>query len=389
MIDYTKIKVLLVDGADRQTLPLARAFKELGCTVGTWNYSKLDNGYTSRYPDIKIIDAKAKDDLIYFIDALERHLQNGRFNLVVTTSDLTAEALSINKKRLEQFAKIAVVEPELFYIAYDKLNTMKICMDNNIPCPKTLLNIETVNDVLSADLTYPVVVKPRKSFGAIGFKRVETEEKLIKLLTQVNCDLKSLIIQEYIPQTEIQYDAIMFIDNENNIKSALVCSKNRWFPINGGASTMSVTVDRPDIVGNCSKLLKLIGWYGCADIDLIQDPRDNVVKIMEINPRISANVKICFAAGINLAKQIIEATYWEEVQDYLEYKKDIRLRCIHTDLLWFIKSENRLKTKPSWFSIKNTKDQIFSIKDPLPFFAFSLKAIGNYRKEIKKRSSVT
>jgi D-aspartate ligase len=182
------------------------------------------------------------------------------------------------------------------------------------------------------------------------------------------------------------YEAAMFIDNNNNVKSALVFSKNRWFPVEGGSSTLNVTVDRPDIIETCTKLLQLIGWRGCADIDLIQDPRDGIAKIMEINPRVSGSVKICFEAGINLAQQIIEAAYGEEVTSYYDYKKDVCLRCMHTDLLWFIKSKDRFRTKPSWFSFKNTKDQIFSISDPLPGFAFTIQAFLKYRKEMKKRA---
>ena len=112
----------------------------------------------------------------------------------------------------------------------------------------------------------------------------------------------------------------MFVDGKNDIKSALVFSKNRWFPVEGGSSTLNITIDRPDIVETCSKLLKTIGWRGCADIDLIQDPRDGIAKVMEINPRVSGSVKICFEAGIDLARQIIESEFGEEVTKYKEYK---------------------------------------------------------------------
>jgi D-aspartate ligase len=386
MIDYKKIRVLLADGQDRQVLPMARAFKKLGCEVTTFNCSKLDNGYSSKYPDYKIVDTKVKDNIQYLVEMIEKLLQTGNYDLVIATSDLTAEALSINKERLEKYAKVAVVEPETFYISYDKMNTMKICMENGIPCPKTLMNILSIDDVLAANLSYPIVVKPRKSYGAIGFQRMDTKEKLIEFLSRDDCDLSTLIVQEYIPQADIQYEAAMFIDNNNNVKSALVFSKNRWFPVEGGSSTLNVTVDRPDIIETCTKLLQLIGWRGCADIDLIQDPRDGIAKIMEINPRVSGSVKICFEAGINLAQQIIEAAYGEEVTSYYDYKKDVCLRCMHTDLLWFIKSKDRFRTKPSWFSFKNTKDQIFSISDPLPGFTFTIQAFLKYRKEMKKRA---
>lgn len=385
MLDFQNIRVLLADGKDRQVLPMARALKALGCTVTTLNSSRLDNGYASKYPDYKIINRNTADNPVKLVETVEVLLKTGNYDLVIATSDLTAELLSVNKKRLEQYAKVAVPQPELFYIAYDKMNTMRICMENGIPCPKTLVGVPTIDEVLTADLAFPIVIKPRKSFGSIGLQRVDTKEKLVEYFSKNARDVSSFVIQEYIPQTDIQYEAAMFLDNGNNVKSALVFSKNRWFPVDGGSSTLNITVDRPDIVENCTKLLQLIDWRGCADIDLIQDPRDQTAKILEINPRASGSVKICYEAGIDLTRQMIESAFGEEVTFYPKYKKDIRLRCMHTDLLWFIGAKNRWNAKPSWFSFKNTTDQVFSLHDPLPGITYSIQGFLKFRTEMRKR----
>mgnify|MGYP003299974822 CR=1 FL=1 len=72
-------------------------------------------------------------------------------------------------------------------------------------------------------------------------------------------------------------------------------------------------------------MLKKINWRGPADIDLIQDPRDNTAKIMEINPRVSGSVKICFVCGVDQAKQMLELAYNETVTPYMDYKIGQRL----------------------------------------------------------------
>ena len=146
-----------------------------------------------------------------------------------------------------------------------------------------------------------------------------------------------------------------------------------------------MTVERADIVESCTKLLKIINWRGAADIDLIVDPRDNVAKIMEINPRVSGSVKICFDAGVDQARQMLDAAFGEEVTEYKTYELGRRLRCSQTDLLWFIKSPDRFKAKPSWFSVYKTRDQIFTWSDPIPYIAFSLSGLTKYKTEMKKR----
>ena len=48
-------KVLLLEGFARQSMPMMEALHKNGYHVTTYNASKLDMGYVSRYPDKKII----------------------------------------------------------------------------------------------------------------------------------------------------------------------------------------------------------------------------------------------------------------------------------------------------------------------------------------------
>ena len=157
------------------------------------------------------------------------------------------------------------------------------------------------------------------------------------------------------------------------------------YPVNVGSSTLNQTVERQDIVDSCIKLLKEIGWRGYADIDLIQDPRDNKAKIIEINPRITGSVKICFKAGVDFARQIAEDAQGLPVTSMMEYKKDIYLRYLQKDVLWLLKSPQRFKSSPSWFSFKNNVDQIFDITDPWPFIMSSIDSIPKLIKDTKRR----
>ena len=382
---YKNITVLLTDGGDRQTLPLARAFHELGCKVAALNASKLDNGYVSRYVDEKILEPCIKKSKNYHGQKIKELILTGKYDVAVTTSDDTAEQLSLMKEEIKGKTKITVADPELFYMAYDKNQTMRVCMENDIPCPKTYLNISKIEDIPFDQLLYPLVVKPRKSYGAIGYHQVNNKKELMELCQKIQLQIEQYVFQEYIPQTDIQYECAMFIDRNNEVKTACVFSKNRWFPVSGGSSTCNVTVDRPDIQESCARLLQKLQWRGAADIDLIQDPRDGKAKIMEINPRVSGSIKVVFQSGVNIAQQILQLALEEPVSEYKAYKKDIRLRCVHTDFLWFVKSPHRFHTDPNWFSWKNTTDQIFSWKDPLPFFTFSVQALGKYKREMEKR----
>jgi len=384
-VDFSKIRVLILGGYARQSLPLVHAFHRLGCTVAALCSSRLDVAYASRLTDEKILGVCDRENPEATAKQVLDLLKTGKYDAVIPTVDFSAKLLSDHKEEFSAYTRVMANDKEVYAVAGDKLATMAVCMEHRIPCPVTLTECSSVEDACRGDLRYPIVVKPRVGYGAIGFRRVESAEALRELFADPAHHPQDYVFQEFIPQTGLQYECAMFMDENDEVKTSLVFSKNRWFPVNGGSSTLNITVDRPDIVESCTKLLKLIHWRGPADIDLIQDERDGVAKIMEINPRVSGSVKIAFEAGADQARQMLEYLYGEEVTAYREYKIGQRLRCTQTDFLWFLKSKNRFHSKPSWFSCRHTKDHTFYLNDPWPWFSFSIQKMLSFRKEMKKR----
>ena len=382
---YKGVRVLLIEGRARQVMPLMESLHKLGCHVTTYNASKLDMGYASRYPDKKVLSYCNAKDPEKSWDSINKELRTKQYDLVIPLNDFVAIMLSQHKEELKPFVTIAANDWDVFQKASDKFKTMKVCMENNIPCPKTFLADESLSDLSGLDLQYPICIKPRTGYSAVGFRVIENPAELEKVVFATKEKYGAPLIQEYIPQTDLQYKAELFVDKNGDIKSCCIFSKVRWYPINGGSSTLNMSVHRPDIQESCERLLKAIGWRGYADIDLIQDPRDGIAKIMEINPRITGSVKICYACGVNFSEQILQDYLELPITEYMDYPQGQYLRYLHTDLLWFIKSPERFRCKPSWFNFKHSVDQIWSIKDPLPWFTYTLANITKVGADSKKR----
>ena len=387
-MEFKGLKVLLPESSGRQVLPMAKALKKLGCKVTTVQGKKSDLGYSTRYADNKIVLADVDESLSvaepFYLDLVEKE----QFDVIIPLSDFSAGIFAKAKAGIESKngSYVATNDYPVFMQAFDKLNTMKICMANNIPCPYTLDAVASIDDV-PENVTYPVLLKPRSSCGSIGLHIAQNRESLFEYIEQVHQEnLGEVLVQEFIPQTGKQYNAHFVLDKDHNVKTAILTEKCRWFPLDGGASTCCKTIHNEQVLETCSKMLKIMGWVGYCDIDLMEDPRDGVVKVIEINARISANVKLCYAVGIDITKQILELALNKDVTDYKRYKDDVCMRCLHTDLLWFLKSPNRFRTTPNWFSIARTTDQIFDLLDPKPFITFSIQAVLKYKREMKKRA---
>lgn len=373
MVVFAGSKVLLIGGADQQVFPMIRSFHNLKCRVSVISNSRLDIGYTSRFVDDKILgvcDEKRPEETL---DTIRRTLEKERFTAVIPMNDFVAGILSDNKDEFSKGSYICVNNHEVFAKAIDKLETMRICDECGIPCPKTFLG----DKALEFDDTgwqYPLVIKPRIGYGARGFNIVENRKQMETLINKVQRDFGDALIQEYIPQTGAQYQVEAFMQ-KGCCKAIVIMDKLRWYPLNGGSSTINVTIRDNEIEKSCIDLLKATGWVGYASLDLIRDPRDGVVKVMEINPRLNGTAKICFAAGVNLAEMFLEEATGKNVTERRDYKTGIFLRYFLKDILWFIKSPDRLKTKPSWFSWRNTVDEIVDLRDIVPFISYSIVSL--------------
>ena len=384
MTDYSGKKVLLVDGGSQQVLPLTKAFRDLNCDVTVYCGSRLDVGYASKYTSHRILGCfdRMKTDETYH--GIKKSIEEGSYDLVIPMSDFPAGILANHKTEFSPFSYICVNDLSVFNLASDKLQTMRVCMEEGLPCPKTAI-VEELDALDFSEWIFPLVIKPRNGYGANGFSIVQNTEEARNVFQATKRKFGQPLIQEYIPQTGQQYQVEMFMDKECNCKSFVLMDKLRWYPLDGGPSTINVTVKDDKIKSNCITLLQKMRWRGYASFDLIRDPRDGKAKILEINPRINGTIKICFFAGVNMALQHLQDAFDEPITEYHDYQEGLYLRYIHKDILWFIKSKDRFRTKPSWFSWKNTTDEIASISDIKPFITYSIEVLQKLAHDKEKR----
>ncbi len=366
-MDWKKTRVLVLDGEARQILPVMKGLKDLGCYIVTLNGTKFDLGYTSRYPNEKIIlPQEYNGDYYSYIRTLA---ESGKFDVILPLSESTMDIVTLHSEELKQYVRLPIPDRHTFLKVHNKQLTMEICMDHHIPCPITKRKDESINEFIDK-VGFPLLAKPRIGGGGIGLKIIHDRNQLEHLIQSKDIILGEYVIQEFIPQTGKQYNIHMFVDEDGTVVDNLVTEKTRWFPIYGGSSCLCRTISNAIVQKNCARLLKEINWRSYCDVDMIEDPRDGVPKVLEINGRASANLKIMELAGINVAEQMLQLAYELPVNFQGNMKEDVRLRSLFRDVLWFIYSEDRFTRKPSWFSMKRTHEVLFSVHDPLPFFSY-------------------
>lgn len=383
-MNFKGIKILVLDGFVRQVNGILESMHDLGCEITTFNLSRLDIGFASKYPKHKILFKKGKDNKEELYKEILNEIMSGKYDAVFPISDETTSFIMDNYDEISKKVKICAAKPEPFRKAYNKQITMEMCQLNGIPCPITRMTDEPIEDFLKR-CSFPLAIKPREGTGSVGYHKIDTKEQLMKYIDSGEVVPNDYIIQEFISHDGKHFDTYIFMDENHECVTKLAGNKIRWFPVDAGSACLIGTVDNEEILDYSVKLLKAIDWSCFAQIYWIVDPKDNLPKVIEINGRIPASIKICPLCGYNIVQQELELAFGEKVTKFNPPFKEQYLRYFQTDFLWFIKSKNRFKAKPRWFFPSKTKDYIFSWRDPWPFFAYSLQCIFRYKKDMKKR----
>lgn len=371
-------KVLVLDGEMQSSWAIIESLSKRGITVGAGSESRLAMSFFSRHVRERWIYPSPAASSSRFIEKLLSIVRKGKYDIVLPILDVTTQVVVKHKDLLSQETRVPIVGYETFMKCRDKSQTMRIAQRENIPCPKTYFPDEESIEKLREKMSYPILIKPCVSHGARGIKRVNENGELIPAYETVKREYGACIFQEYIPHSSLQYKAQFFLDKNGDLKAAIVFSKIRYYPVSGGTSTINCTVKRNDIVQNGLRLLRKMNWYGYADIDLIQDPRDGIAKIMEVNPRVTGSVKIALTAGVDFAYMLYKLATDEEVPSYCNYKTGVYLRYLPLDILWFLESPYRFHAQPSFFKFfgRNIHYQTLSLSDPGPAVGYILRHIA-------------
>ncbi len=384
-MNFKGLRVLVLDGYGRQVAVVLRDLHKLGCEITTINQSKLDIGYTSRYPKTKLYEPQTKGNMAELKKVLDREIFSGKYDVVFPMLEPATELLLDNSDEYEKYVKLACADKEGFYKAYDKQLTMTICMENGINCPLTKTDSESLDEFLSK-VTFPLALKPRKGSGSRGFYRADSKEHLMSLIDSGNVVVEEYVIQEFIESAEVHRVSYTFIDHDGNVKSSMISKSTRPYPLVIGTNSRFEGVEMPEIAHQAEKLLQLMGWRGYASVCFIESEKDGIPKVMEINGRISASLKTGIEAGLPLVRQIIEFAMGWDVTPMPE-KLEYGIRVVHSQssVLWFLKSKDRFRKEPTSNGNRKKRDVVFTWKDPMPYIGYSIQCFQKYKSEMKKR----
>ena len=383
-MDFTGLRVLVMDGGGKQTLAMVRGLKELGCRVTVLCSTKLDTCWASNRPDEKLLNPdlplRNEETLRYLLDLVS----SGKYDALMPIGELSTNFVTEHEAEFLPCVKLACAPRETYIKAFNKQTTFDRAMESGIPCPYTRRSGQAMEDYL-ATCRFPIIIKPRQGLGSIGFHKFEKKEDFWPYMREKGLDPEDYVVQEFVT-FEKRIGTNLFMDRQGNVCTAYAVDVLRWFPLDAGAGVLIETVDAHRVLEYAGRLLRDLGWQGFANVAFMVDKETGEPRLLEINGRIPASIKMAYLCGCNISRQLLELVYGEPVTRYPENDKfGMYIRHFDTDLAWFLKSPDRFRAKPSWFSWKNTREVIYSRDDRRPFWSHLLLKITRYRETMDRK----
>lgn len=190
---------------------------------------------------------------------------------------------------------------EAFAAAYDKRECLAACRRLGIPCP-AVHEPAAAATLLRRNRGTKLVVKPRLDFGGGHGVRIVSDEAALGAAVR-HCDerLGGAIVQEFIPGDVTRLAMLLVLFGpDSRLVAGFTSRKLRQYPPEGGAVTAGESTAEPRLLEQMLPLFEAWRWTGPAEVDLKFDERDGCYKVLEVNPRLPAYLRLVVDCGLDL-----------------------------------------------------------------------------------------
>jgi D-aspartate ligase len=383
-----KKTVLVLEAQAKAALPVIESCSAAGLHVIACAPHKHCSGFYSRAVDERVLYPRADIDPDGVVKFLLGLLETRDISMMFPVGDLMTDLIAQHQNKFREYTNLILPGYDIFVQGRNKILTLKAAQRAGCPIPKAWYPQDQSLEQISKEVDYPVLIKPALSAGARGITLCQSSEELLEKYPLIETDFGECFVQDFVPQTGLQYKVDVVLDHSQKLLAGVVYSKLRYYPVSGGSSVLNKTEHRPDILDSSIRVLKELKWVGFCDFDFITDPRDGVVKLIEINPRFPESFRATISAGVDMTKIMYQLAVGQKPEQQLEYDQGKYTRFLFGDIMWFLTtSGGRWNARRSFFKFwgSDLKYQLLRAKDPGPIVGYLMENLSMlWDKDMRK-----
>jgi D-aspartate ligase len=221
---------------------------------------------------------------------------------LIDLESMALEAISRHQSAVRKRFRVILPPLDVLDIAQDKAKTAQFFTEHNMGVPITA-TLSTEQDIVHWQGGYPAVLKPRRGKGGRGQHVVHSVQEALEFWRHVEPRADEYLIQEWISGPVQNLFTVGLLCAPGGEVRALFSGQRlgvlQTSKIPEGPSSIVRSVRLPELLDVACRFARLAGWAGFAELEFKKDERDGVYKILEINPRMWAWIRLPIACGVD------------------------------------------------------------------------------------------
>jgi predicted ATP-grasp superfamily ATP-dependent carboligase len=255
----------------------------------------------------------------------------------------------------------------------DKGDTLKLAKRLKVPIPRTWI-IRKYAD----DWDYPVRLKPARSSGSRGSRRIEGKWEMERVAPGLLEKYGKLLVQEEVEKKATV--GVEMICKKGKVRALFQHRRIREFPPGGGPSTMRVSVNYRKTRELAEKLMKKTKWNGVAMVEFGLTGKGPV--LFEVNPRWWGSLALAVKSGVDFPKIYRDIVVEGDAEPVTNYRTGVVCKYLMFGDIqhfgWNVPGLLRSLGETANFDI-------LSLRDPLPaIMRIPLAVEMSTRKELRE-----
>lgn len=294
-------------GATYRALGVVRSLGRRGFPVGVVRTDEHVLAATSRYAvPLGVLPHGDETAQVAFLLALAAQCALAGWQLVATDDD-SAALVARNLDALAAVFATTSAPWAAVRMADDKRRTYEAGEAAGTPVPRTWLPRDAA-EVAALDPDFPVIIKPANKHAPDALHgdkawRVEDAATLERRYAEAcrTMPAEAVMVQELIPgdaaATQLSYGALC---DRGRVLVSVTARRTRQRPMDfGKASTFVETIADAEVERVARRLLEYLEFHGIVEVEFKRDPRDGLLKLLDLNPRTWGWQSLGAAAGVD------------------------------------------------------------------------------------------
>jgi predicted ATP-grasp superfamily ATP-dependent carboligase len=332
-----KLPAIVSTASGPAAVTITQTLGRLGIPIHTLSNMKHAAAAYSRYTTVRhrtpigVGGSDTRNNVVEpesLLDYLETRVRRG---VLFPGSDNNIRFLSRHKQRLlDAGFKLCIPDEKVLLTALNKSDVAVFCRDNGFPIPRTVV-VNSRDDLpeVTRELQFPIVLK---GVYKKNHRLVQSAGELVREYDaflerfQGKTEQTQAVAQEWIPGGPEKF-AKLYVMSDLDARVVATHQLRRMrvqTRRNGsqGATLIARTERIPAMVEQWLPFFEALGWTGMASMECKYDERDGLYKLIEINPRPWAILKVSVDAGVNIPLLYYKLAQGERVEPTDEFREN-------------------------------------------------------------------